>query len=118
VPAILIAEDEALISSFLEKGLHANGFSTEVANDGDEALRLARSGRFDLVILDLRLPGKGGIDVLRELRGEGRSLPVVILSGRRNVRDTVRGFDSGADDYMTKPVRFDELLARIRARLR
>jgi two-component system copper resistance phosphate regulon response regulator CusR len=115
---ILIAEDEARIASFLEKGLRANGFSTEVAVEGEEALRLARSGRFDLLILDLGLPGKDGFGVLRELRQEGRQLPVVILTARDSVGDTVAGLEGGADDYITKPFRFEELLARVRVRLR
>jgi two-component system copper resistance phosphate regulon response regulator CusR len=115
---ILIAEDEERITSFLEKGLRANGFSTEVAADGEEALRLARSGSFDLLILDLGLPGKNGLEVLNALRGEGQPLPVVILTARDSVSDTVTGLEGGADDYMTKPFRFDELLARVRLRLR
>jgi len=115
---VLIAEDEERIASFLEKGLRANGFTTEIAKDGEEALRLGRTGRFDLLILDLGLPGKDGFSVLRELRDEGRSLPVVILTARSGVTDTVSGLDSGADDYITKPFSFEELLARIRVRLR
>lgn len=115
---ILIAEDESRIASFLEKGLRANGFTTEVAADGDEALRLGRTGRFDLLILDLGLPVRDGLDVLRELRAEGKALPVLILTARSTVSDTVAGLDGGADDYLTKPFRFDELLARVRARLR
>jgi two-component system, OmpR family, response regulator len=118
VSRILIAEDEARIASFLEKGLRANGFSTDVADDGDEVLRLARTGNFDLLILDLGLRGKDGFDVLRELRQEGRALPVVILTARDSVGDTVAGLDGGADDYITKPFRFEELLARVRVRLR
>ena len=115
---ILIAEDEGRIASFLEKGLRANGFSVDVVSDGEEALRLGRSGRFDLLILDLGLPGKHGFDVLRELRQEGRQLPVVILTARDSVGDTVAGLEGGADDYITKPFRFEELLARVRVRLR
>ena len=115
---VLIAEDEGRIASFLEKGLRANGFTTEIAADGDEALRLGRTGRFDLLILDLGLPGKDGFSVLRELRDEGRALPVVILTARSGVTDTVSGLDSGADDYITKPFSFEELLARVRVRLR
>ena len=115
---ILIAEDEERITSFLEKGLRANGFSTAVVGDGEEALNLARSGTFDLLILDLGLPGKTGLEVLNELRGEGQSLPVVILTARDSVSDTVVGLEGGADDYITKPFRFDELLARVRVRLR
>jgi DNA-binding response OmpR family regulator len=115
---ILIVEDEARIASFLEKGLRANGFATEVAGDGEQALTLARSENFDLLILDLGLPGRDGLDVLRELRERHGGLPVLILTARDSVRDTVVGLEGGADDYMTKPFRFEELLARVRVRLR
>jgi two-component system, OmpR family, copper resistance phosphate regulon response regulator CusR len=115
---ILIAEDEARIASFLEKGLRANGFATTVAVDGHEAVALAGSGSFDLLILDLGLPGRDGFDVLGELRGRGSKIPVVILTARDSVRDTVAGLEGGADDYITKPFRFEELLARVRLRLR
>jgi two-component system copper resistance phosphate regulon response regulator CusR len=115
---ILIAEDERRISSFLERGLTANGFTIEIAERGDEALELARSDRFDLVILDLGLPAMDGFDVLRELRRVNERVPVVILTARENVRDTVAGLEGGADDYITKPFRFQELLARVRLRLR
>ncbi len=115
---ILIAEDEERISSFLQRGLTASGFTTEVAVSGDAALELALSGRFDLVILDIGLPGMDGFEVLRRLREENEELPVVILTARENVRDTVAGFEGGADDYITKPFRFQELLARVRVRLK
>jgi two-component system, OmpR family, copper resistance phosphate regulon response regulator CusR len=115
---ILIAEDERPISAFLERGLTANGFTVEIAERGDDALELARSDRFDLVILDLGLPGMDGFDVLRELRRVNERVPVVILTARENVRDTVAGLEGGADDYITKPFRFQELLARVRVRLR
>jgi two-component system, OmpR family, copper resistance phosphate regulon response regulator CusR len=118
VSRILIAEDEARIASFVEKGLRANGFATDVAGDGDEALRLARTGRYDLLILDIGLPGRDGFDVLRELRRTDESLPVIILTARTSVGDTVAGLESGADDYIPKPFRFEELLARVRLRLR
>jgi two-component system, OmpR family, copper resistance phosphate regulon response regulator CusR len=118
VSRVLIAEDEARIASFIEKGLAANGFVTSVAADGRDALALARSGRFDLMILDLGLPGKDGFTVLEELRAQGSKLPVVILTARDSVRDTVAGLEGGADDYITKPFRFEELLARVRVRLR
>jgi two-component system copper resistance phosphate regulon response regulator CusR len=115
---ILIAEDESRIASFLEKGLRANGFTTDTAADGESALRLARSGRFDLLILDLGLPVLDGFDVLRRLRASGSTLPVVILTARDRVEDTVAGLEGGADDYIPKPFRFEELLARVRVRLR
>jgi two-component system, OmpR family, copper resistance phosphate regulon response regulator CusR len=115
---ILVAEDERPISAFLERGLTANGFTIEIAERGDEALELARSDRFDLVILDLGLPSMDGFDVLRELRRVNARVPVVILTARENLRDTVAGLEGGADDYITKPFRFQELLARVRLRLR
>jgi two-component system, OmpR family, copper resistance phosphate regulon response regulator CusR len=118
VSRILIAEDEARIASFLEKGLRANGFATDVASDGEAALSLALTGRFDLLILDLGLPGMDGLEVLRHLREAGRDLPVVVLTARDSVRDTVAGLEGGADDYIPKPFRFEELLARVRVRLR
>jgi DNA-binding response OmpR family regulator len=118
VSRILIAEDEARIASFLEKGLKAHGFATTVASDGDEALHRARSGSFDLLILDLGLPGRDGMDVLQELRQEQRRLPVVVLTARDEVGEKVAGLEAGADDYVTKPFRFEELLARVRVRLR
>jgi DNA-binding response OmpR family regulator len=115
---ILIVEDEPRISSFLERGLRANGFATLTTDDGEEALQLVRRNEFDLLILDLGLPGTDGLDVLRELRGEGARLPVIILTAREGVGATVAGLEGGADDYITKPFRFDELLARVRVRLR
>jgi DNA-binding response OmpR family regulator len=115
---ILIAEDEERIASFLEKGLRANGFTTSVVADGRDALHLASSDRYDLLILDLGLPGKDGFSILDELRAAGSKLPVVILTARDSVRDTVAGLEGGADDYITKPFRFEELLARVRVRLR
>jgi DNA-binding response OmpR family regulator len=118
VSRILIAEDEARIAAFLEKGLRANGFTTSVVADGRDAVALAASGRYDLLILDLGLPGKDGFAVLDELRAQGSQLPVVILTARDSVRDTVAGLEGGADDYITKPFRFEELLARVRVRLR
>jgi len=115
---ILIAEDEARIASFIEKGLRARGLTTSVATNGDEALDLALSGGFDLLILDLGLPGRDGFEVLRELREHDQQMPVIVLTARDNVRDTVAALEGGADDYVTKPFRFEELVARIRARLR
>ncbi len=115
---ILVAEDEERIASFIVKGLRGNGFITDVAPDGQSALFMALSGRFDLLILDLGLPGKDGSKVLEELRAKEKNLPVLILTARDGVVDTVAGLEGGADDYMTKPFRFEELLARVRVRLR
>lgn len=116
--AILIAEDESRIASFVEKGLRAAGHATTVAATGTEALELALSDQFELLILDIGLPGMTGFEVLERVRGQGFTLPVIILTARDSVTDTVAGLDSGADDYMAKPFRIEELLARIRIRLR
>jgi len=118
VSRILIAEDEERIASFLEKGLAAAGFTTTVVANGADALRLARRGEFDLLILDVGLPELDGFGVLAALRRSGSRLPVVMLTARGDVADTVAGLEGGADDYVTKPFRFEELLARIRVRLR
>jgi two-component system copper resistance phosphate regulon response regulator CusR len=115
---ILVAEDERGISSFLENGLRSAGFAPTVVEDGSSALALARTGEFDLVVLDLGLPTRDGLSVLEELRDSGTRVPVVILTARSELHDMVAGLDLGADDYVTKPFRFEELLARIRARLR
>lgn len=115
---ILIAEDEQRIASFIEKGLKANGFAPTVVGDGPSALGHALSGEFDLLVLDIGLPGMDGFTVLRRLREARGAIPVVILTARDSVTDTVAGLEGGADDYIPKPFRFDELLARIRLRLR
>jgi DNA-binding response OmpR family regulator len=115
VNRVLIAEDEERLSAFLEKGLRANGFVTTCATDGPTALALADDDDFDLMILDLGLPGLDGMTVLRTMRAQGRRMPVIILSARD---DVVTGLERGADDYVVKPFRFEELLARIRVRLR
>ena len=114
---ILIAEDEDRIAAFVEKGLRANGFVTTVVADGDTALTAAMGGEHDLMILDLGLPGRDGFDVLQAMRDARVLMPVIILTARGSVRDTVAGLEGGADDYMSKPFRFDELLARVRLRL-
>ena len=115
---ILVADDEAGITAFIEKGLRKHGFTTIAVHDGEAAARLARAADFDLLILDIGLPRLDGYEVLSELRGRGERIPVILLTARNEVESTVRGFESGADDYVTKPFRFDELLARVRARLR
>jgi DNA-binding response OmpR family regulator len=118
VTRILIAEDEYHIASFLEKGLAANGFATLVAVDGVTAAATARDAEFDLLILDLGLPRRDGLEVLAEMRRRGERMPVIVLTARDAVPDRVAGLELGADDYVTKPFSFEELLARVRARLR
>jgi len=115
---ILIVEDEPRLSSFLEKGLRAAGYATTVCDDGIKASAMALDTEFDLLILDIGLPGQDGFAVLRSLRARGERMPVLILTARDEVSDTVTGLDIGADDYVTKPFIFEELLARVRARLR
>lgn len=115
---ILIAEDESRIAAFIEKGLRANGFTTDIAVDAQAAINMAYGGQFDLMILDLGLPGKDGLQILEELRGQGENLPIIILTARDDLHDKVVALDGGADDYITKPFRFEELLARVRLRLR
>ncbi len=115
---ILIAEDEPRISAFVSKGLEAAGYTTEVVEDGGEALQRALSGDADLLLLDVGMPTMDGFEVLSSLRGQGSGLPVIMLTARTATRDTVDGLDAGANDYITKPFKFDELLARVRTRLR
>jgi DNA-binding response OmpR family regulator len=115
---ILIVEDEPGIASFLEKGFKAAGFGTLVVEDGRTAVSAARDDDFDLVVLDLGLPLMDGRAVLEEIRRRGERLPVVVLTARSGVAATVSGLEAGADDYITKPFSFDELLARVKARLR
>lgn len=115
---ILIAEDEPRIVSFLEKGLRANGFTTTTATNADEVISMALNDSFDLLLLDLGLPGKDGLTVLEELRGQGATISIIILTARDEINIKVAGLEGGADDYLTKPFRFEELLARIRLRLR
>jgi len=115
---ILVAEDEARIASFIEKGLRSNGFTPTVVTDGRTALDYAITGEFDLLVLDIGLPVLDGFAVLRRLRQAQSALPVVILTARATLDDTLAGLEGGADDYMSKPFRFEELLARIRLRVR
>ncbi len=115
---ILISEDEPRIASFIQKGLKANGFTVSIAKNAVETLNLVLGSEFDLLILDLGLPDKDGLQVLEELRGQGATLPIIILTARDDIDDKVKGLEGGADDYVTKPFRFEELLARVRVRLR
>lgn len=115
---LLIVEDEPRVAAFLNKGLQANGFTTAIATTGIEAVAYALDGDFELIVLDLGLPGQDGLSVLEDLRGQGYQVPVIVLTARDDINDKLAGFELGADDYVTKPFRFEELLARIRARLR
>lgn len=115
---ILIVEDEQRIASFVAKGLRSDGHLTTTVGDGHGGLDHALSGAFDLVVLDIGLPGLDGFEVLERLRSQGSQVPVIVLTARDSVGDTVSALEGGADDYMPKPFRFAELLARVRLRLR
>lgn len=115
---ILIGEDEPRIASFLAKGLRAKGYTITIATNGVEVVSMALNNPFDLLLLDLGLPKKDGLTALEELRGQGVALPIIILTARDDLQDKLAGLEGGADDYMTKPFRFEELLARIRLRMR
>ncbi len=115
---ILIAEDERKVANFVRKGLHEEGYSVDIAFDGKEGLKLGRESAYDLIILDIYMPGLDGLTVLRTLREEKVRTPVLLLTVRATIEDKVLGLDSGADDYLTKPFAFQELLARVRALLR
>jgi len=115
---ILVVEDEQRIAAFVAKGLRAEGHVTTVVADGRAGLEHAASGEHDLVVLDIGLPGLDGFGVLEQLRAQGHTVPVIVLTARDSVTDTVAALESGADDYMPKPFRFAELLARVRLRLK
>jgi DNA-binding response OmpR family regulator len=114
----LVVEDDAKIASFVVKGLRQSGFAVDHQRDGQSALEQARATEYDVMILDLMLPGLDGITVLGRLRASGRRTPVLILSARASVDDRVRGLQAGGDDYLTKPFAFSELLARVQALIR
>ena len=115
---ILVVEDDRKVASFLKKGLQEESYTVDVAYDGEDGLALAVANQYDLIILDIMLPEKDGIQVLRELRTSSISTPILMLTARDSVEDKVQGLDGGADDYLTKPFAFAELLARVRAILR
>jgi DNA-binding response OmpR family regulator len=115
---ILVIEDDRKIASFLERGLREDGYAVDVARDGVEGLLNARVYDYDLLVLDLMLPGKNGYEIARELRSAGKTVPILMLTARDSTQDIVMGLDVGADDYLTKPFSFDELLARVRALIR
>jgi two-component system, OmpR family, copper resistance phosphate regulon response regulator CusR len=115
---ILVVEDEVKAANYLRKGLTENGFVVDVAGRGDEGLHLARTGDYDLLILDVMLPQRDGWSVLTDLRQAGRQTPVLFLTARDAVGDRVKGLELGADDYLVKPFAFSELVARVRSVLR
>lgn len=115
---ILVVEDEKKVASFVKKGLEEDYYSVDVALDGKEGSRLAFSDEYDLIIMDIMLPFKDGISILKDLRKEKITTPVLMLTAKDDISDKVLGLDSGADDYLPKPFAFDELLARVRALLR
>ena len=115
---ILIIEDEGKIAAFLKRGLKEEGYAVDVAADGEQGYFLASTQEFDLIILDLMLPGMDGLSLCRKLRAEGNKARILILTARDKVMDKVQGLNAGADDYLTKPFAFEELLARVRAQFR
>ena len=112
---VLLVEDDRKVAGFIEQGLKEEGYVVDVAADGEEATMLAHVYEYDMILLDVMLPKKNGFQVAMELRREGRKTPILMLTSRDAVEDIVRGLDAGADDYLAKPFRFEELLARIRA---
>lgn len=115
---ILIIEDEKRMAGFLQRGLKEQLFVVDVANSGDEGLFLAETNPYDLIVLDIMLPGMDGFAVCQKLRQDGNNVPILMLTARDDVRDRIFGLDSGADDYLTKPFAFGEFLARVRVLLR
>jgi DNA-binding response OmpR family regulator len=115
---ILVVEDEPAIAEFVERGLRSAGYVVDCAGDGEEGERRALAGRYDLVLLDILLPGKDGLEVLGALREHDRQTPVILLTALGEIEDRVRGLDRGATDYVVKPFSMEELLARVRAHLR
>ena len=114
---ILVVEDSERIASFIVKGLQSHGYQVTYTPNGEDALKLSAAAEFDLVILDIGLPGIDGFAVLEQLRGSGNEVPVIVLTARDSVDNTVASFEGGADDYMSKPFSFEELLARVRRRI-
>ena len=112
---ILIVEDDRKVAGFIEQGLKEEGYVVDVAADGEEATMLAHVYEYDVILLDVVMPKKNGFQVAAELRREGRTTPIMMLTSRDSTEDVVRGLDAGADDYLAKPFKFDELLARVRA---
>jgi DNA-binding response OmpR family regulator len=115
---LLVVEDDRMLAALVRRALTEQGYAVDLAADGEQAEALAFGNEYDAIILDLMLPGKSGLQLLQQMRREGRVTPTLILTGRRDKNDVVRGLDIGADDYLTKPFDLDELKARVRALLR
>jgi DNA-binding response OmpR family regulator len=115
---ILVVEDNKKVASFIEKGLREEGYAVDVAHDGVDGSLKANVYDYDLLILDVMLPGKSGYEIAHDLRSEGKAVPILLVTARDATEDIVRGLDAGADDYVTKPFSFDELIARVRALIR
>ena len=115
---ILVVEDDLKISSFIKKGLQEESYSVDVTDHGDEAIYLAQVNNYDIILLDIMIPGSNGLDVCKNLREKSIKTPIIMLTARNRLEDKIDGLDSGANDYLTKPFAFEELLARIRAQLR
>ncbi|MBI3756176.1 MAG: response regulator transcription factor [Deltaproteobacteria bacterium] len=115
---ILVVEDEKKVAGFIKKGLEEESYAVDVAYDGVEGEYLASTNDYDIILLDIMLPKKNGIDVVKDLRSKNIKTPVLLLTARDTVEDKVRGLNSGADDYLSKPFAFEELLARVRALMR
>ena len=115
---ILVVEDEKKVGAFIKKGLEEDRYSVEVAFDGDKGEELASQGSFDLIILDILMPKKDGLTMLKELRAKQISTPVLMITAKGSVEDKVKGLDTGADDYLVKPFAIAEVLARVRSLLR
>ncbi|GAB1540063.1 hypothetical protein NUACC21_27320 [Scytonema sp. NUACC21] len=114
---ILIVEDEERLAAFVQKGLKKNGFNTAVAANGEQAIALTQSSTFDLILLDLNIPIKDGLTVLKELRNNGQHLPIIVVTALTDERDKKAAFKAGANDYINKPFSFQDLLARVRVQL-
>ena len=115
---ILIVEDEVKLAAFVRKGLSEQGMTVDVCHHGDDVLPLVRTSAFDLLVLDIMLPGRDGLSILRALRREGNNVPVILLTARGEPYERVEGLELGADDYLAKPFYIDELVARVRTIVR
>jgi len=115
---VLVVEDEADVARFLRRGLMEQAYAVDIVAEGEAALETAAVNTYDAIILDIMIPGIDGLEVCRRLRGDGSSVPILMLTARGSVDDKITGLDAGADDYLAKPFQFGELLARLRALLR